>query len=382
MKNTVAIFTALYPPALKGGGPIRSTEVLAETAPAAVKVIVLTGDRDLGDQEPLNVPLNRWIQKGKACVRYTSNKSPIQLFRGYSAVRREHPNILNFNSFFSTKYTIIPLLLSLVGFWGRPRILLAPRGEFGIGALNRRSLKKRMYIWLFRLLGLNRSVIWHSTADHESNDIRQIWGADSRIILRGEDTLLPLEPRNSMLENNHLPRFVFLGRIVEHKGLAIILHALTGTTNRLAFDIYGPEEDPSYAARCRNLVRALPSNITVDFKGPASPDQVPGILASYDALLMPTAGENFSHVIAESLSVSCPVFATPYTPWTQTLKSGGGIVVQDREPESWLATIDGFLGLSGESRMKLRKDAGDSYRMWRGQPVKSHVWSLTLELEE
>ena len=47
---------------------------------------------------------------------------------------------------------------------------------------------------------------------------------------------------------------------------------------------------------------------------------------SADIFLFPTRGENFGHVVAEALSVGCPVLTTPTTIWTDLLTSGGGSV--------------------------------------------------------
>ncbi|GAA5228506.1 hypothetical protein GCM10025778_30440 [Paeniglutamicibacter antarcticus] len=166
---------------------------------------------------------------------------------------------------------------------------------------------------------------------------------------------------------------------MEHKGLDVVLKALKGIDSKVSLDIYGPEEDPAYAALCKELVAGLPTPVSVEFKGTVAPEAACSTLAAYDALLMPTAGENFGHVIAESLSVSCPVFTTPSTPWTEILQSGGGIVVKDREPESWLAAIDRFVALPAPTRAQLRLEAGNAYRSWKGQPQKPHVWTTALQ---
>lgn len=380
--TTVAVFAGLYPPAINGGGPIRSTEAMVEAVPLEFLPVVITNDHDLGERERLAVPANVWTSRGRAKVHYSSARSIPKLIRGFSAVKRERPRLLHFNSFFSPGFTIFPLMLWRVGFWGKPILLLAPRGEFGEGASGRRALKKRLYIALFRLLGIHRSIIWHSTAEHETQDIRRVWGKTAKVVLRENHTLLPLEPRDFSRKPNQEPCFAFLGRIVEHKGLAVVLQALAGTTAKLSLDIYGPEEDPTYVSRCRDIVATMPMNVKVTFSGAVHPDQVRETLAKYDALLMPTAGENFGHVIAESLSVSCPVFTTPYTPWTETLQSGGGYVVENRAPGTWLTAIEHFVAVPPEARAGIRKAAGAAYRSWRAQPEKPHVWTLAMQLDQ
>lgn len=375
----VAVFTGLYPPAARGGGPTRSTEALTQTAPSGIEPKVITSDADLGERAKMPVPRNVWSIREGVPVRYTSDRSPFQLLRGFSDLKRSRPSLLYFNSFFSPSFTILPLLLWRFGYWGKPVLLLAPRGQFGKEARSRKSRKKRLYIRMFRILGIQRFVIWHSTAEHETDDIQHEWGSDARIVLRENQTLLPDEPTPPDYAPQELPRFAFVGRLVEHKGLAVALGALRRSSRPLALDIYGPEEDPAYVRKCKELLSELPQNVDVRFMGPLSPWEVRPALISYDALLMPTAGENFGHVIAEALSVSCPVIATSKTPWTETLRAGGGEVVDGRDLQTWTEAIGHFAGLTADARMKARQSAGDAYRRWRARPEKPHVWILALD---
>lgn len=378
--NKVAVFTGLYPPAVNGGGPIRSTEALVVDSPSDIIPIVVTSNYDLGAHEPMSISSDIWLQRGRSLVRYTSQKSLVKLFQSFKAVQQEAPDLLHFNGFFNSRFTIYPLLVWRLGFWRKARILVAPRGEFGSGALVRHSLRKSLYIAFFRFFGLHRSIVWHSTATHESDDIRRIWGETAQIIFRENHTLLPPEPLYVSKNLEEIAHFVFLGRIVEHKGLAILLESLMKTKLEISLDIYGPEEDITYVKECKKLQAALPENVRVSFRGAVSPEDVRSTLSKYDALLMPTAGENFGHVIAESLSVSCPVIATRFTPWNSTLQNGGGVIVPNRDPEKWFTEIEKIAVLSAESRTALRRKAGDAYRVWRAQPQKPHVWTLALDL--
>ncbi|MFA4894809.1 glycosyltransferase [Microbacterium sp.] len=287
--------------------------------------------------------------------------------------------MLHFNSFFTPHLTILPLLLLRVGFWGRPVTLLAPRGEFGDGALSRRAWKKRLYIRVFRILRLHRSVIWHSTATHETDAIRAMWGSNAQIVYRENDTLLPPTALPPVHNDSGALRAIYLSRIVEHKGLHIVLEALRDSRSTLVFDIYGSPEDEEYAQRCEAVARSLPSNITVTFHGTIKPEGVRDVLANHDVLLMPTAGENFGHVVAEALSVSCAVVTTPKTPWTGVLQGGAGFVV-DRNVEDWRVAIESLARLDPACLIQLRQAAGDSYTLWASRPRAPHVWQLALEL--
>ena len=52
--------------------------------------------------------------------------------------------------------------------------------------------------------------------------------------------------------------------------------------------------------------------------------QVSSVLKSYDLFFLPTRGENFGHVIMESLSVGTPVLISNKTPWRNLEKIGVG----------------------------------------------------------
>lgn len=377
----VGIFAPLFPPAYRGGGPIRSIAALVSNLPAAFEALVLTSDRDHGCTEPLPVDANRWLDLGKAEVFYASATSVRKLLHGCMQLRRRRPDVLYFNGFFDPRFTIIPQLLWRLGFWRGACRLIAPRGEFGEGALSRRPIKKNLYIAAYRALGLHRSVIWHATADHESNDIRRIWGTKARVIVRSNDTALP-PVATPPPAADPIFRAAFLGRFVEHKGLAVALDALQDVSAPVHFDIYGVEEDLIYVQKCKQLIEKLPPHVSATFCGPLPQEAVRPTLSAYDALLMPTRGENFGHVIAEALSVSCIVVTTPQTPWTELLNNGGGVVVCDRSPERWSAAIRELAAEPPESVHARRETTRVAYNRWAAQPFEAHIFDTLRELEK
>ncbi|GAB3611827.1 glycosyltransferase family protein [Humibacter ginsengisoli] len=381
MSSIIGVFAPLFAPAKNGGGPIRTLRALVLAAPSDFKVYVLTGDRDLGATERLTVPFNNWQAGEGASVYYTSASSPVGLMRGFRALRAVRPEVLYINGYFDPRFSILPQLLWRFGFWGRTVRLLAPRGEFGEGALNRRALKKRAYIALYRLLRLHKEVYWHASSELEAQSIRELWGDDAIILVRENEVLLPAlsdkPPSIGSTQTLDVPPLhaAFLGRIVEHKGLHLALEALTQVKSAVEFDIYGPEEDVRYLERCKVLASRAPAHVSVRFRGVLEPDQTRQTLSNYDVLLMPTAGENFGHVIAEALSVSCPVICSPHTPWTPTLEAGGGAVVPLVTVE-WVRAIQQRASTPAVDRLSERQRAGSAYDQWRDRPAAPHVFEL------
>ncbi|WP_166805281.1 glycosyltransferase [Cryobacterium sp. TMT4-10] len=236
-------------------------------------------------------------------------------------------------------------------------------------------MKKKMFMVLFRILRLNHGLVWHASSPAEADDIRQIWGDGADIIIRENETRLPGVASTPILAPAGSPvRLVYLARIVEHKGLAIALEALASCTAQVRFDILGGFEDVGYAARCQAAAAALPPNVEARFWGPAEPESIRAILEDRDILLLPTAGENFAHSVAEALSASCVVIASHTTPWTRTLSSGGGHAVTERTVEAWERALSNFVNLDAESLLQARLGAMRAYNRWKSRPQDMHVF--------
>jgi len=214
-------------------------------------------------------------------------------------------------------------------------------------------------------------------------DIRRIWGPTSRVIVRENDTLLPVtsDPGGVMtappVESAPLA-LISVGRLVEHKGLHLALGALAQAPAPVELDVYGPAEDEVYTARCRNLVEQLPRHVTVRFHDALPHEEVRSTVSRYDALVMPTAGENFGHVIAEALSVACPVVCSDTTPWSTTLRGGGGVVVVERTVDSWRTALAEYSTTDAAERRDRRHRAGAAYNEWRSGSASPHVFELVL----
>jgi glycosyltransferase involved in cell wall biosynthesis len=376
----IGVFAPLFPPAKNGGGPIRTLEALVAGAPNSFGLHVLTGDRDLGASERLPVEFDSWSEHDGAAVYYASAGSLKGLFGGLGALRQKKPDVIYLNGYFDPRFSILPQLLWRVGYWGGAVRLLAPRGEFGSGALERRTGKKRAYMAVYRLLGLHRRIYWHASSEMEAAAIRAQWGEGANILIRENETLLPERAQtvgDAAVASSPVAalRAVFLGRIVEHKGLHLALEALAGVVHPVELDVYGPAEDDVYLRRCQALAANLPDHVVVQFRGPLEPEQTRRTLGSYEVLVMPTAGENFGHVIAESLSVSCPVLCSTHTPWTDVLEAGGGSALT-LTVKAWTEALERQAGLSITDRVVERRRAGAAYDEWRSRPAAPHVFEL------
>jgi glycosyltransferase involved in cell wall biosynthesis len=279
-------------------------------------------------------------------------------------LRRESFDLLYVNSLWSPSFTVLPVLLTRVGLIRAKCILLAPRGELSPAALAIKQKKKRLFlVWWGRLLK-GMTLTWHASTSQEASNIRSVFAwADAMVV--PVQVGLPRTTVPPVAGGTSEAHFVFVSRIAAMKNLHTVLASLRNVKKAIKFDIYGPIEDVQYWNRCLSIIESLPAEIEVAYRGELSPGDVRPTFARYDAFVFPTLGESFGHVIAESLSASCPVICSDQTPWTSVLAAGGGSVVRNPTPARLGEEIGRIADRNASERLAARESAGRAYQAWR-----------------
>lgn len=319
MKEKILVFNRFYLPGYKAGGPIRTLANLVDRLGTEFDFYVVTTDRDSGDSIPYaRVERGEWRPVGLGKVMYLS-ASEISVERISRIISELTPDLIYLNSFFD------PVFTQRVLWWRRFKadkncpVLLAPRGEFSPGALAIKPMRKRVYRWVARVLGLHRNMVWQASSQHEKEDIlAAISDVESNAILQALDVAPVAGPpvvSRSRGAGSAL-KVCFLSRISPKKNLDFALLILAGVKGEVEFTIYGPISDAEYWRRCQDLISALPGNIQCRYEGVVHPDNVHSELARHDLFLFPTHGENYGHVIQEALVAGLVVVISDQTPWS------------------------------------------------------------------
>ncbi|MFC1490934.1 glycosyltransferase [Candidatus Latescibacterota bacterium] len=109
---------------------------------------------------------------------------------------------------------------------------------------------------------------------------------------------------------------IFLSRITPKKNLDYALNVLQNVKGSITFDIYGPiYRDKEYWEECKRIIARMPGNVSVSYKGVVNRDEIQSTFSGYHVFFFPTRGENYGHVIMESLSAGCPLLISDQTPW-------------------------------------------------------------------
>lgn len=326
MNARILVIADYYLPGYKAGGTIKTLSTLVEALGDEYQFNIICTDRDLGDKKPYqNITSDDWQRVGKAQVRYISQKEKNPWFFR-KLLNKTGYDLLYIDSFFSkcTRSVIILKKLNLIT--DAPTVL-APRGQFSKGALELKGFKKHSYILLARIIGLYKDVTWQASSEYEKKDIQNIFGETRNILIAADLPDISCNSTNEVTELSKecgAARVVFVSRISRKKNLDLALQILGSQKGIIEFHIYGPVEDEEYWKECKILIDLLPDNVNATYCDELQPDEVRDIFSQYHLFLFPTRGENFGHVILESLSAGCPVLISDKTPWRNLSEEKAG----------------------------------------------------------
>lgn len=371
-KPVVLAFVRHYLPGYKSGGPVRTIANMAATLGDEMDFRIVTSDRDATDTEPYPHLVGDvgWVDMGKAKVLYLS-PSRKTLWNIGRIIRETPHNTLYLNSFFDPDFTQKPLLARRLGLAPKTRCVIAPRGEFSPGALDLKAGKKRAFLLAAWGLGLYRGLDWQASSEHEEADIRRTLGVTAPNIRVAIDlpNMMTREPPPFVPRLQGEPlRVVFLSRISPKKNLDFALEVLREVKVPVTFDIYGPIRDDAYWSRCKDRMSRLPSSVEAVYRGSVEHDEVAAVLSRHDLFFLPTLGENYGHVILESLAAGTPVLIGDTTPWRGLADAGVGWDLSLEGPQVFAGSIETMARLCPDEIVAMRSRAlsfADTHRIDR-----------------
>lgn len=354
-KRTVLAFVPHYLPGYKCG-PIHSVSALVDASTESLDFRIVTSDRDAGEEPYATIETNKWQDVGTAKVLYLSKVQ--RSIRTINKIMTDTPHdAVYLNSFFDVDFTIKPLVARYFRQrFNRPTVI-APRGELSKGALRSKGSKKKLYLLATRIAGLYRGLIWQASSELEKSEIKCVLGLERVIVapnLVPPQTSQPV--RDYRVEGDPL-RVCYLSRISEKKNLEFAIEVLKRVSCAVEFSVFGTIEDASCWARCQRQMEALPANVHATYVGSIEHRLVPSLLASQDLFFLPTLGENFGHVIYESLAAGTPVLISDRTPWRDLERDGSGWDIPLEDMEGFRQAVEYCSSMDGVTRSAMRRAA-------------------------
>lgn len=348
-KPSIMVLIDWFAPGYRAGGPIRSCVNFTTTMQEDFDIRVVTTNLDLGVKEPYpEISPNTWLPfSGQAKAWYFSGER-LTYKNLQELIREGKPDYLYINSLYSLPFTIWPLWMKFSGAY-QGKVVLAPRGMLKPAALAVKPLKKKVFLNLMKLLRVNRRVIFHATNEAESDEVRLHFGNEQDVRIAPNLPQMYQEPRKRIAKKPGEVTFTFLGRVHPYKSLFWLLERMENLRGKVKLNIYGPVEDESYWAACRELIEKLPGQIEACYCGGLAANEVSPALEEGHFLTLPTQGENFGHAIFESLLAGRPVIISDRTPWNDLEIHNAGWTISLDSPEEYVEKLQELVDMDQQA---------------------------------
>ncbi|MGM0601582.1 MAG: glycosyltransferase family 4 protein [Candidatus Rifleibacteriota bacterium] len=355
-KIRILVFVHYYLPGYEHGGPVRTISNMIDHLSETFEFLVFCLDRDEFDKQSYqNIKVDQWNRVGAAKVFYCSperlNYNFIKTF-----LRKVPYDLLYINSFVNIETSLFPMIMRRLGHIPLKPVILAPRGQFSSGALEVKKWKKKLFIKFFNFFNLWKYIVWQASSEFEKNDIKRVMGADSDVVTAmnlSEKSVLPFR------SGKKIPgklRIIFLSRIAPMKNLDYALKILSDIKDKeIEFNIYGPIVSNFYWKTCRQIISSLPDNVMVNYKGSVEHSKVLEIMADHDLFFLPSAGENYGHVILEAAMAGLPLLISDNTPWRDLKNEGVGWDINLEKRNHFIKAINDIYEMEPSEHYDWRK---------------------------
>ena len=357
--SKVLIFIDWYLPAFKAGGPIISINNIVNNLAGLHDFYVVTSVTDLGGELVVEKSdFNKWKKLDENHNVIYLNRP---LFSIGKLINEIKPSIIYVNSVFSFKFSILPIVLAKKN-KNIKRIIVAPRGMLGEGALKIKSFKKKNFISLAKIFNLYSQIFWHASTQKEALEVSKIFGNKSKVITAQNFASVSNQIgfKKKKKEDGKL-NILFASRISKKKNLLLLVNAICQSEfkKHITLKIIGHNENPEYFDKCLAFIKN--NEISFDYLGPLPHSELSDHYQNCDIFCLPTLHENFGHVIMEALSFGMPILISKNTPWLNLENKQMGFDLE-LVSELFKEKIDLFYNLSDNEFSEFSKNALNYYK--------------------
>ncbi len=369
------IFCDFYLPSYKSGGGMWTLVNLVDRFCEQYDFFIVTRNYDSkGDKIPYTtVESDEWNQTGNAKVYYFSKKNFTRK-KIAELVRQVTPDAFFLNSALATPVVKFLSARRKKLFNDEIPIIVAPCGEMSKGALSIKPLKKKLFLQYAKSVGLYKNIIWKASFESEKEEIKDVMGADSEVLvapdLAPKRIISDYSQESKPLKEKGSLKLVFMSRLVRKKNIHYLLKRLRSVTEgSVNLDMVGPLEDQEYWRECQEIIKTLPKNISVNPTGafPKQEDVLQKVAESH-FFSMPTLNENFGYVFIEGLAAGCPLIISDQTVWDEIEQNNAGWRIPLENEQAWIEKINYCIAMENEEYQAMSKAARAYSEKWLDDP--------------
>ncbi len=317
----VLVFIDWYLPGYRAGGPVSSCVNMVQALSQDIQFKIVTRNTDYCHDDPYSIPANQWVSRqANEEVMYLS-EDQLSFVKINRIIRETNCDVVYINGIYSRFFSIYPLLASRRR---NKRVIIASRGMLATSAIGVKQKKKQLFLGVAKVFGLYRRAEFHATNLSEMEDVLLQIGQQTKVHVASNISKAMVENPTRPTKDKGKLKMVSIARIAPEKNLIFLLNVLRQIKAQVELSVFGSVYNEVYWRQCQEVIQQLPDNIAVDYGGIIEPWRVEEIIQQHHLLVLPSLGENFGHVVAESFLAGRPVLVSDQTPWRklQTTLSG------------------------------------------------------------
>jgi glycosyltransferase involved in cell wall biosynthesis len=167
--------------------------------------------------------------------------------------------------------------------------------------------------------------LFNSQATRES--VEELVGRKMGVVAHPGKDHLPIE-HGSWKHEHDTFRMLFVGNVLPHKGLDILVSAVASLDDDAILDVVGSELDREYLGRVGRMIVANDLTERVVFHGHVPRSELEQLMIRADVLVVPSFMEGYGIVYAEALGYGLPIVATTAGGAREVLTDDCGILVE------------------------------------------------------
>lgn len=324
--KTIFISIPWFDPAFRAGGPIQSVANMVNELTGEFEYYIFCGDTDLNNVPLENITAGKWIQYNNQTKVWYANSSR-RTSTLLKQVKEIKPDYLFIIGIYSWDFNIVPL-----AFCKSAKKIVSVRGGLFPNALAQKKLKKKVYLTLFKLLGLQHNVTFHATDQAEKKVTEDVMGNDVKVMVAGNFPR-KANPGPVLSKNGAVLKLASIALISQMKNHLLVLKALEHCKANVEYDIYGAVKEMQYWQKCQEQIKKMPENVKVVYHGEVYPKDVEKYLKLCHIFILPSESENFGHSLYEALSAGKPVITSNFTPWNFLQSNKCGLNIETNADE-------------------------------------------------
>ena len=208
------------------------------------KFSIFCGNKDLDGSILQGVANDEWVQyNANTKVWYSSTGNILPVLQ--QEIKKEKPDHLFVTGIYDWQFNFKPLL-----FCRGVKKIISVRGMLHPGALSQKVLKKKIYLGLWKLMGLHNKVVFHATDETEKGYIQKVFGNSVRVKVAANFPGV-LNRRPLVNKQPGKLKLVSIALISPMKNILLVLEALS-SGQLIAGDSFDNEEILPFAENDTN----------------------------------------------------------------------------------------------------------------------------------